>query len=282
MRALYVHGGVAGADRGPLPSLSSAFPGALECTSSLDAVEHAIRALEDDERLNAGYGSVLNRDGELELDAGIADGSTGSAGAVAGVRVRNPITLARAVLERTPHVLMVGAGAERLADNPTRAETSPRQMERWRAAHVAGEFTPRSFGRDDHVETVGAVALDAEARLSAGSSTGGVFGQLPGRVGDAPIFGAGLYASAHVAAVGTGVGELFMRSLACREAGRLIEQGVAPQEACELTIAALGKIDPIPAGILAVDAEGRVGAAFRGAAWAVEGPDGPVRPAHLP
>ena len=128
---------------------------------------------------------------------------------------------------------------------------------------------------------MGAVALADEGRLAAGSSTGGVFGKMPGRIGDSPVFGAGIYASARAAAVGTGVGELFLQTLACLRTGELIEDGVDAQAACESVVASLGARSPAAAGILAIDAAGGVGAAFRGAAWAVEGPEGPIDAVRL-
>jgi isoaspartyl peptidase/L-asparaginase-like protein (Ntn-hydrolase superfamily) len=248
----------------------------------LDAVEVAVRLMEDDPQLNAGFGSVLARDGSLELDAGIAT-SDGRIGGVSNVAVKHPVSLARRVLEGTPHVLIAGAGAMELAVNMELLEkTSDRQRERWEAAHAAGALDPARFGHPDHVDTVGSVALDAEGLLAAASSTGGVFGQLPGRVGDAPIFGAGIYASRDVAVVGTGVGELFLAHLASFRAGELVESGVHPQEACEDVIARIGRTDRRSAGLLALDVAGRVGAAFRGEVWSVEGPDGPVVLVQLP
>ena len=103
-----------------------------------------------------------------------------------------------------------------------------------------------------------------------------MFGKLPGRIGDAPIFGAGIYASEQVAVVGTGVGELFLETLAALRAGRLVEEGLDAQAACEQTVAWLGQRRPLEAGLLALDARGRVGAAFRGGSLAIEGPDGPL------
>jgi isoaspartyl peptidase/L-asparaginase-like protein (Ntn-hydrolase superfamily) len=124
--------------------------------------------------------------------------------------------------------------------------------------------------------------LDADGRLAAGSSTGGVFGKLSGRVGDAPIFGAGLYASESVAVVGTGVGELFLETLACLRVALLVEdEGALPQDACERVIKWVGERRSVSAGLLALDRSGRVGAAFRGGSLAVEGPDGPVEAVRL-
>jgi beta-aspartyl-peptidase (threonine type) len=273
---LFVHGGVSGIDRGARPALSYAIVRGLAEPSALDAVEIAIRAMEDDPSLNAGYGAVLNRDGALELDAGIADGS-GLCGAVAGVAVRHPISLARRVLQATPHVLIAGAGAHELgADMEWLADTSPEQRRRWSEARTRGGLELEHYGAREHVDTVGAVALDEFGDLAAGSSTGGVFGKLPGRVGDAPIFGAGFYASERAAVVGTGVGELFIRARAAGRTGALIEEGRHPARACEEIIREMAAFTRHTAGLLALDRDGRAGAAFRGGSLAVEGRDGPV------
>jgi L-asparaginase / beta-aspartyl-peptidase len=273
---LYVHGGVSGIDRGTRPDLSYAIASALAEPAALDAVERAIRQMEDDPALNAGYGAVLNRDGLLELDAGIADGS-GLCGAVAGVAVRHPISLARRVLEATPHVLIAGDGAKELgADMERLRDTSPEQRQRWVEARAHGGLALEHYGAREHVDTVGAVALDEFGRLAAGSSTGGVFGKLPGRVGDAPIFGAGVYASERAAVVGTGVGELFIRAQAAARAGALIEAGRHPARACEQIIREMAVLPEHTAGLLAIDRDGRSGAAFRGGSLEVEGPSGAV------
>jgi L-asparaginase / beta-aspartyl-peptidase len=280
MALVFVHGGVSGIER-DRPSLAVAVAAGVGARHVLDAVVLAVVVMEDDPALNAGYGSVLNRDGEVELDAGLADGA-GRCGAVAATTVKNPIRLARRVLEDTPHVLVVGAGADALGDDlPKIPGTTPGQQQRWKDARAAGRLNLHDYAAPEHVDTVGAVALDDDGRLAAGSSTGGVFGQLPGRVGDAPIFGAGIYASNIAAVVGTGVGELFLQSLASAQVGRLIEDGEEPQRACELIIAAIGKKARTSAGLLALDQKGRVGAACRGAAWAVEGPSGPITPVFV-
>jgi beta-aspartyl-peptidase (threonine type) len=186
------------------------------------------------------------------------------------------------VLEDTPHVLVVGAGADALGDDmPKIPGTSAGQQQRWKDARGAGRLNLQDYAAPEHVDTVGAIALDDDGRLAAGSSTGGVFGQLPGRVGDAPIFGAGVYASKTAAVVGTGVGELFLQSLASARVGRLIEEGGEPQRACEQIIAEIGSQARTSAGLLALDQRGRVGAACRGASWAVEGPSGPITPVFV-
>jgi beta-aspartyl-peptidase (threonine type) len=281
MTRLYAHGGVSGAPRGSTSLAYSVRP-AIIVPSALDAVETAVRLLEDDPALNAGFGSVLARDGTLEFDAGIAT-SDGRIGAVANVTVKNPVSLARRVLENTPHVLVSGPGAMELAQGMDVLEaTSPEQRKRWERARDEGDFDPSRFGHADDVDTVGAVALDEAGNLAAASSTGGVFGKLRGRVGDAPIFGAGIYASSRVAVVGSGVGELFLSHLASFRAGELVERGAHPRQACEEVIELLGRRDRRAAGLLALDAKGRVGAAFRGGSWALEGPDGPLGAAHVP
>lgn len=281
---VYVHGGVSGAARREPPSLAIDVAGTARRATALDAVEDAVRALEDDPELNAGYGAILNRAGELELDAGIADGASGSWAGVANVAVRHPVSLARRLLEETPHVLVTGAGAAALGRALGFEDlegTTPRQQERWERARRSGELSVARFGAAEHVDTVGAVALDAAGNLAAASSTGGVFGKLPGRVGDSPIFGAGTYASKGAAVVGTGVGELFLETLACLQAARLIEGGADPQAACEEIIDAIGRRDPSAAGLLALDPSGRAGAAYRGGSWVVEGPDGRVTPRRV-
>lgn len=272
-----VHGGVAGTIKESKVSLDDALRPALDASTALDAVELAVAALEDDPLLNAGYGSVLDREGRLEMDAGIADGSTGRAAGVANVTVRHPINLARRVLEQTPHVFVVGRGAMELASGMDILEDStPAQRARWEKARAEGVLESHHFGEPEYVDTVGAVALDADGRLAAGSSTGGVFGKMTGRVGDAPIFGAGIYASEAVAVVGTGVGELFLLTLASLRAGRLVEDGASPQDACEQTIEFLGTRHKASAGLLALDREKHWGAAYRGAFWQVAGPQGPL------
>jgi L-asparaginase / beta-aspartyl-peptidase len=282
MAGVWVHGGVSGIARAELPSLAHALASAQGRTA-LDAVEAALRALEDDPALNAGFGSVLNIAGELELDAGIADGAGQRYGGVANVTVRHPITLARGVLERTPHVLLTGLGARAFAGDMERLpDTTPEQRARWERARAAGNLSRESYAGAADVDTVGAIALDAQGHLAAGSSTGGVFGKMPGRVGDAPIPGAGIYASSAAAALGTGVGEIFLTSQATGRTASLIEDGVPPQSACERVIELLGRRSGAAGGLLALDREGRFGAAFRGGSWAVEGPEGPIAAVRLP
>ena len=281
MTIVYVHGGVSGLVKEEA-DLSRFVAAGASHAGCLDAVERAVRALEDDPRFNAGFGSVLNTDGGLEMDAGIVDGTTGRFGGVANVTVRHPVSLARRVAEQTPHVLITGTGASALGDDMEQLEdTSSDERQRWADARAAGSLGASSYGSPEHVDTVGAIALDASGRLAAASSTGGVFGKLPGRVGDSPVLGAGLYASQSAAVLGTGVGELFLETMAAFRAGYAIERGAAPQEACEEIIELLGTRSDATAGLMALDAEGSFGAAYRGGSWAVAGPNGRVAVARL-
>lgn len=219
--------------------------------SALDAVQAAVCSLEDCPLFNAGRGSVLTTDGHVEMDAAVMSGADLRAGAVAGVtRVRHAVELARTVLEETPHVLLVGAGAERLAVTYGLELCEPdwfvtdRQRERWMA--VKG--------------TVGAVALDGDGHLAAATSTGGVRGQLPGRVGDSPLIGAGTYADDSTCAVSaTGDGELIVRALVAAEVASLMRHsGVPLEEACVRTLR--DRVGPLrgDAGLIALDREGNV------------------------
>jgi beta-aspartyl-peptidase (threonine type) len=184
--------------------------------SALDAVEAAVRVLEDDPTFNSGRGAVLTFDGAIELDAAIMDGRNRDAGAVAGVgRSRHPVTLARAVMDHSPHVLLAGAGAEVFAREQGIEQVDPdwfmtaerrEQLDRMKA-------NPDSwFDVDMKYGTVGAVAVDAHGHVAAATSTGGVTGKRWGRVGDSPLVGAGTYADDRACAVSaTGSGEFFIR-----------------------------------------------------------------------
>ena len=171
-------------------------------------------ALEDEPLFNAGRGAVLNAAGDAEHDAAVMDGAGPRAGGVAAIRgVRNPVVLARAVMERTPHVLLAGAGAEELADREGIERVDP-------AWHV----TERRHRQWSGGDTVGAVALDAQGHLAAATSTGGIAAKLPGRIGDSPVPGAGLYAHDSTCAVSaTGTGEAILRSVASYRVAALVE-----------------------------------------------------------
>jgi len=225
--------------------------------AALDAVERAVTRLEDDPRFNAGRGSVLTSEGCVEMDASLMDGRTRAAGAVACVtRVANPIAAARLVMERTPHVLLVGEAADRFAlahgvreaapgslVTPARAEELARLRE-GRAAREAGG-------------TVGAVARDARGHLAAATSTGGMAGQLPGRAGDSAAIGAGTWADDATCAVsGTGHGEAFVRCALAHEVDALVRlRGLPLAAACDAALARVAALGS-RGGCIAVGREG--------------------------
>jgi isoaspartyl peptidase/L-asparaginase-like protein (Ntn-hydrolase superfamily) len=231
---------------------------------ALDAVVAAVCVLEDCAELNAGRGSVLNADGELEMDAAVMDGTGLRAGAVAAVAgLRNPVQGARAVLEDGAHVLLVGAGAERFARargvesvSPESMITGARRAELARALARRGEAG--AAGRSGH-GTVGAVARDLHGHLAAATSTGGTTAKHPGRVGDSPVFGAGTWAEDGVCAVSaTGQGELFVRAgFAHSVAAGMSLAGLALEAACESALARVAALGG-RGGCVAVDAAGRV------------------------
>ena len=252
-----------------------------EGSSALDAVEAAVRALEDNPDYNAGTGACLNRDGNIVLDAGMMDGRHLQVGAVAGIeRIKNPITLARRVLE-SPHVLLIGRGAEQFAREHGIEQCAfeelltERQIQRWqelvRAQSEEGE--PRHHRRQiGSVEarlekhgTVGAVALDIEGRLAAATSTGGFVGKYPDRVGDSPLVGCGFYADEHAAISCTGHGEDFIRLLIARRAADFVRGGQTAREAAQSAIAVLGAHASGTGGLIVVDEKGEVGFAFNSA-----------------
>jgi beta-aspartyl-peptidase (threonine type) len=265
MTLVVAHGGVSAHPPSQALELSDLLEDAGTARTALDAVEEAVRALENDPRFNAGFGAVLTLDGAFELDAGIADGATGSFGGVCTVTVANPITLARRVMDATPHVLLSAAGAMAFAGEatPVLTETTDAQRTRWRKARDLGVLDSAHYASPATADTVGAIALH-DGLICAGSSSGGVFGKMPGRVGDACIFGAGVYASAAAGVVGTGIGEAFIETMAAARAGALIEEGVHPQDACEQVIRLIVGRRDVSAGLLALDRQGRAGAAYRG------------------
>jgi beta-aspartyl-peptidase (threonine type) len=207
--------------------------------SALDAVEVAVRLLEDDPQFNAGHGSVLTGDGQIDLDAAIMDGSTRAAGAVAGTRyTRNPISLARAVMEQSAHVFLCGDGADafsraqELEQVPTDyfvTEERKRQLQIFNGGDVSALDLEYKFG------TVGAVALDMHGKVASATSTGGMTGKKWGRIGDTPVIGAGTYADGRAGAVSaTGWGEYFIRVGVAHEiCARMRLCGESAQQAAE-------------------------------------------------
>jgi len=286
--ALAVHGGAGAVIDALTESHRAAVEGALgdivtcgrrrlsEGNAAIDVAEELTVLLEECELFNAGRGAVLSAAGNHELEAAIMDGFTGRAGAVCGLRiVRNPVRLARQVLERTEHVFVGGAGAEDLA----RAWELDRVPNEWfttdRRAAQLREFLVSDEDDRMHHATVGAVACDRAGRVAAATSTGGTTGKLPGRIGDAPLIGAGTWADGRVAVSGTGIGERFIRAGAARMvAARLELSGEDVQQASESVLAAMPEAS---GGMIAVDADGNVALPFtsqgmyRG--WATEGGD---------
>lgn len=230
--------------------------------SALVAVEAAVRILEDDPTYNAGTGAVLNAAGEAELDASIMDGATLRCGAVAVVRdVKNPVTLARLVMERSNHVLLAGPGASLFArevgipaiDNAVLV--TPAQRARYEASLGGAPGTKTG--------TVGAVARDRAGHLAAATSTGGMAMKLPGRVGDTPIIGAGTYADDRLAAAsGTGHGERFIQLTVARHAADLVGRGASAAEAAQATIQEVGARLDGEGGLIVLGPTGPAGFAF--------------------
>ena len=239
---------------------------------ALDAVTAAIVVLEDDPNFNAARGAVFTHEGRNELDASLMDGATRRAGAIAGVRtVRNPILLARAVMEKSPHVMLTGEGAEAFAKSvgmtfvdPSyfRTERRWQQLQKALAADKAGAAqvdagTVRYFG------TVGAVALDRAGKLAAGTSTGGMTNKRWGRVGDSPIIGAGTWADAHCAVSATGWGEFYIRTAAAHSiCARVALLGEPLAKAAEAVID--GEIPKLGGngGAIALDRNGHIAMPF--------------------
>jgi beta-aspartyl-peptidase (threonine type) len=213
--------------------------------SALDAVTASVMAMEDSPLFNAGRGAVLTSAATVEMDASVMDGRDRRAGAVAGVtRVRNPVAAARAVMERSPHVLLAGRGADEFARAQGLALAEPayfRTEERLRQLRRVQEGGP---AEPDKHGTVGAVALDRAGNLAAATSTGGTTNKRPGRVGDSPLVGAGTWAeNATVAVSATGTGEMFIRSAAAHEVAALVRlRGLSPQEAADASLARVAAI----------------------------------------
>lgn len=240
-----------------------------EGAAALDAVEAAVRVMEDDPTFDAGRGSHLNAAGEVELDALIMDGATLKAGAVAAVqRVANPISLARLVMERTEHVLLVGAGAEHFAHQQGVAICPPeellvgRELERWKQLQADPTWrTPQAFQRRG--DTVGAVARDGRGSLAAATSTGGTPKKLPGRVGDSPLIGCGAYADNRTAGVSaTGWGEALMRIVISKTVCDWVGQGMTAQQAAEASVRLLHERVNGLGGVIVVDHYGQIGFAY--------------------
>ncbi len=260
---------------------SAAWQALRDGASATDAVENAVAALEDCPLFNAGTGAVLNADGVAELDAAIMRGSDRHCGAVAAVtRLRNPIHVARAVMERSPHVLLAGAGAERFAQHCGHALIDPATLivpERLRQLDEARRAGRVALDHDHAAEkpaadesgfgTVGAVARDAEGSLAAATSTGGLTNKWPGRIGDTPLIGAGTFADDRSVAVScTGSGETFIRTgFAHALHARVLRGEGSLQRACEDGLAELSAVGG-RGGCIAVGRDGNLALLFNSTA----------------
>jgi L-asparaginase / beta-aspartyl-peptidase len=218
--------------------------------SALDAVEVAVVALEDNPLFNAGTGSTLNGLGQVEMDAAIMEGETLRAGAVAAVQgIKNPIKLARSVMEDGRHLFFAGEGALLFARQIGFPECSPESLiidserKRWQEKHG----------------TVGCVALDATGKIAAATSTGGIFDKLPGRVGDSPLIGCGTYADDRGAVSCTGQGEAIVRIVMAKTGLDLLKDEAEPQAAANRAIALLAQKTGGTAGLIMIDRQGRIG-----------------------
>ena len=239
-----------------------------EGADGLDVVEQVIRYLEDSPLFNAGKGSVFTHDGQNELDAAIMDGRDLNCGAISGVtRVKNPISLARLVMNESRHVFFVREGAERFAEQMGVETVEPEYyftQRRWDSLQkaLAKEKEEAAAETAEKHGTVGCVVLDKAGNLAAGTSTGGMTNKRFGRVGDVPVIGAGTYANNKTVAVScTGWGEKFIRNVVAHDVSALIEyQGMGVGEAARAVID--GKLDPGDGGLIAVGATGEIALVF--------------------
>jgi len=244
----------------------------LEGKSALDAVELAVTLLEDSPLFNAGRGAVFTKEGKHEMDAAIMCGRNREAGAVAGVQgVRNPVALARAVLQHSDHVLLSGHGAEEFARNhsipfaPERYFFNSFRFKQWTDLRDSDEFMlDHTEHLDEKFGTVGAVAVDREGNTAAATSTGGMTNKRYNRIGDSPLIGVGTYANNDTCAIScTGHGEFFMRAVVAYDVSCLIEyKGYSLQEACDEVV--LQKLVAFggEGGLIAVNAAGEVAMPF--------------------
>lgn len=286
--SLVIHGGAGTMDRAKMtPEKERAYHDGLEAAlkagweilqrdgGAVEAVEAAVRALEDNPLFNAGRGAVFTSAGVNELDASIMDGKTLKAGAVSNLQhVKNPITLARTVMEKSPHVMLVGAGAEAFAKESGLELVDPKYFftqERWDALQRVkeGESAAAATGKryiisdEDRHGTVGAAARDSAGNLAAATSTGGMTNKRPGRIGDSPIIGAGTYANNKTCAVScTGDGEYFIRAAVAHTVSVLMEmRGMPLREAAEKALQDANDLGGT-GGLIALDKDGNFALPF--------------------
>lgn len=256
--AIIVHGGAGSIKDDSLPRrLDGCREAALACWdilqqkgSALDAVEAAVVALEDNPLFNAGTGSTLNSLGQVEMDAAIMEGGTLRAGGVAAVQgIKNPIKLARRIMEDGRHVLLAGEGARLFARQIGFLEVAPESLiaeperKRWQDKHG----------------TVGCVALDCTGRIAVATSTGGIFNKLPGRIGDSPLPGCGTYSNEFGAASCTGHGEAIMRILMAHAALDFLRAGIEPMESAKRAVTLLANKTGSTGGLIVIDRQGHIG-----------------------
>lgn len=256
--SIIVHGGAGEIDPASVPERLAGCRRAAESGyavlkrggSALDAVQAAVVVLEDDPLFNAGTGSTLNSEGRVETDAAIMDGATLRAGAVAAVSgVRNPVKLARAVMEHTSHVLLAGEGALQVARAHGIELCDPEAL----VVEAQRAHWKRKYG------TVGAVALDRAGRLAAATSTGGMFDKLPGRIGDTPLIGCGTYADDRAAVSCTGFGEDIIRVTLARNAAYLMQEAADARAAADLALRFFTDRTGSEAGLIVMDRQGSPG-----------------------
>ncbi|CAN5686378.1 isoaspartyl peptidase/L-asparaginase [soil metagenome] len=285
--ALVIHGGAGVIERGALAAadereirahldraLNAGHAVLSRGGSALDAAIAAVVVLEDSPRFNAGKGAVFNAEGGHELDASLMQGFDRSAGAVAGVTtIRNPILLARAVMERSPHVMLAGAGAEAFADRhddiarvpnhwfDTDARRKQLELARERESAQALNELPTVAGA--YFGTVGAVALDAQGRIAAATSTGGMTNKKWARIGDSPILGAGTWADERCGVSGTGWGEFFIRNAVAHDiCARVAYRGDSLQAAADAVIMEVVPAHGGDGGVIALDVNGNIAMPF--------------------
>lgn len=280
--ALVIHAGAGVIERGSLePEVERGIRATLDRAltagdgvlaaggTALDAVQAAVLVLEESPHFNAGHGAVFNAGGGHELDASIMEGHTRRAGAVAGVTtVRNPIRLARAVMDHSPHVMLAGEGAEAFADTRPELErvandwfdTEPRrhQLERAQRQAATGDLDAAAY-----FGTVGAVALDAKGHVAAATSTGGMTNKRWGRVGDSPLIGAGNWADTGCAVSGTGWGEFYIRNAVAHDiCARVAYRGDSLSEAAGAVVNGVVPQAGGDGGAIAIDARGNIAMPF--------------------